>query len=126
VLENTKIQNKHVPLGLFCPGTVLNLTLDLFGRSQMSTQKLEYDAAVGGRVTLPSHVTTYHYAAGALQEIRNLVADCQETTQRSSKLIFQTLPKHMRRRAMSHHPKRLPRKYRQAHKSQMGKVKTTT
>ncbi|XP_037724012.1 ribonucleases P/MRP protein subunit POP1 [Drosophila subpulchrella] len=87
----------------------------------MSTQKLEYDAAVGGRVTLPSHVTTYHYASGALQEIRNLVADCQETTQRSSKLIFQTLPKHMRRRAMSHHPKRLPRKYRQAHKSQMGK-----
>ncbi|XP_002036899.2 ribonucleases P/MRP protein subunit POP1 [Drosophila sechellia] len=87
----------------------------------MSTQKVEYDAAMGGRVTLPSHVTTYHYAAGALQEIRNLVADCQETTQRSSKLIFQTLPKHMRRRAMSHHPKRLPRKYRQAHKSQMGK-----
>ncbi|KAH8366581.1 hypothetical protein KR084_004570 [Drosophila pseudotakahashii] len=86
-----------------------------------TTQKLEYDAAVGGRVTLPSHVTTYHYAAVALQEIRNLVADCQETTQRSSKLIFQTLPKHMRRRAMSHHPKRLPRKYRQAHKSQMSK-----
>ncbi|XP_070074966.1 ribonucleases P/MRP protein subunit POP1 isoform X2 [Drosophila takahashii] len=86
-----------------------------------STQKLEYDAAVGGRVALPSHVTTYHYAAVALQEIRTLVADCQETTQRSSKLIFQTLPKHMRRRAMSHHPKRLPRKYRQAHKSQMSK-----
>ncbi|XP_016986513.1 ribonucleases P/MRP protein subunit POP1 [Drosophila rhopaloa] len=87
----------------------------------MSTQKLEYDAAMGGRVSLPSHVTTYLYAAGVLQEIRNLVADCRETTQRSSKLIFQTLPKHMRRRAMSHHPKRLPRKYRQAHKSQMGK-----
>ncbi|XP_017054754.1 ribonucleases P/MRP protein subunit POP1 [Drosophila ficusphila] len=87
----------------------------------MSSQKLEYDAAVGGHVTLPTHVTTYHYAAGVLQEIRGLVADCQETTQRSSKLIFQTLPKHMRRRAMSHHPKRLPRKYRQAHRSQMGK-----
>ncbi|XP_017064761.1 ribonucleases P/MRP protein subunit POP1 [Drosophila eugracilis] len=87
----------------------------------MSTQKLEYDSVLGGKVTLPSHVTTYHYAAGALQEIRNLVADCQETTLRSSKLIFQTLPKHMRRRAMSHHPKRLPRKYRQAHKSQMAK-----
>ncbi|KAI8033946.1 hypothetical protein M5D96_013278 [Drosophila gunungcola] len=87
----------------------------------MSTQKLEYDAVMGGRVSLPTHVTTYLYAAGVLQEIRNLVSDCQETTQRSSKLIFQTLPKHMRRRAMSHHPKRLPRKYRQAHKSQMGK-----
>ncbi|KAH8289792.1 hypothetical protein KR054_011109 [Drosophila jambulina] len=87
----------------------------------MSSQKLEYDSSLGGRVTLPSHVTTYHYAAGALQEIRNLIADSEQTTQRSSKLIFQTLPKHMRRRAMSHHPKRLPRKYRQAHKSQMGK-----
>ncbi|KAH8374192.1 hypothetical protein KR200_004455 [Drosophila serrata] len=87
----------------------------------MSSQKLEYDSSLGGRVTLPSHVTTYHYAAGALQEIRSLIADAEQTTQRSSKLIFQTLPKHMRRRAMSHHPKRLPRKYRQAHKSQMGK-----
>ncbi|KAH8245086.1 hypothetical protein KR032_004806 [Drosophila birchii] len=87
----------------------------------MSSQKLEYDSSLGGHVTLPSHVTTYHYAAGALQEIRSMITDAEQTTQRSSKLIFQTLPKHMRRRAMSHHPKRLPRKYRQAHKSQMGK-----
>ncbi|XP_017035289.1 ribonucleases P/MRP protein subunit POP1 [Drosophila kikkawai] len=86
-----------------------------------NSQKLEYDSSLGGRVTLPSHITTYHYAAGALQEIRSLIADAEQTTQRSSKLIFQTLPKHMRRRAMSHHPKRLPRKYRQAHKSQMSK-----
>ncbi|EDW00420.1 ribonucleases P/MRP protein subunit POP1 [Drosophila grimshawi] len=86
----------------------------------MSTQKLEYDANLGGRITLPTHVSTYHYAAGALQEIKSLIADAQLPA--SSKLIFQTLPKHMRRRAMSHHPKRLPRKHRAAHKSQMGKA----
>ncbi|EDV34381.1 uncharacterized protein Dana_GF20996 [Drosophila ananassae] len=87
----------------------------------MASQKLEYDATLGGKVTLPTHVTTYHYAAGALQEIRSLIEEATHSSQRTSKLIFQTLPKHMRRRAMSHHPKRLPRKYRQAHKSQMGK-----
>ncbi|XP_030380976.1 ribonucleases P/MRP protein subunit POP1 [Scaptodrosophila lebanonensis] len=89
----------------------------------MSNQKLEYDAALGGRVTLPTHIPTYHYAAGALREIKSLIADAQQT--RSTKLIFQSLPKHMRRRAMSHHPKRLPRKYRSAHKSQMGKSGNT-
>ncbi|XP_017870465.1 PREDICTED: ribonucleases P/MRP protein subunit POP1 [Drosophila arizonae] len=86
----------------------------------MSSQKLEYDASLGGHVTLPSHVATYHYASGVLQEIKSMIADAQFPA--SSKLIFQTLPKHMRRRAMSHHPKRLPRKYRAAHSSQMSKA----
>lgn len=86
----------------------------------MTSQKLEYDASLGGHITLPTHVNTYHYAAGALQEIKSLIAEAQLPA--NSKLIFQTLPKHMRRRAMSHHPKRLPRKYRAAHKSQMGKA----
>ncbi|ALC48214.1 l-1-G0045 [Drosophila busckii] len=86
----------------------------------MSTQKLEFDAALGGGVTLPSHVPTYQYAAGALQEINALIEEAKLPN--STKLIFQTLPKHMRRRAMSHHPKRLPRKYRAAHKCQMGKA----
>ncbi|KAM8719490.1 hypothetical protein ACLKA7_012103 [Drosophila subpalustris] len=86
----------------------------------MASQKLEYDASLGGRIMLPTHVSTYHYAAGALKEIKSLIAEAQLPA--NSKLIFQTLPKHMRRRAMSHHPKRLPRKYRAAHKSQMGKA----
>ncbi|XP_002133798.2 ribonucleases P/MRP protein subunit POP1 [Drosophila pseudoobscura] len=85
----------------------------------MSTQKLEYDARMGGRITLPTHVSTYRYAAGALNEIKGLIAEALNPV--SSKLIFQSLPKHMRRRAMSHHPKRLPRKYRHAHKNQMSK-----
>ncbi|KAH8281246.1 hypothetical protein KR018_002097 [Drosophila ironensis] len=89
----------------------------------MASDKLQYDAAQGGKVALPTHVTTYHYAAGALNEIKTLVRDAVEGQpgHKVTKLIFQSLPKHMRRRAMSHHPKRLPRQYRQAHNSQMSK-----
>ncbi|SPP78606.1 ribonucleases P/MRP protein subunit POP1 [Drosophila guanche] len=85
----------------------------------MSTQKLEYDARMGGKIILPTHVSTYRYAAGAVNEIEGLITEALNPV--SSKLIFQLLPKHMRRRAMSHHPKRLPRKYRHAHKNQMCK-----
>ncbi|KAK0163807.1 hypothetical protein PV328_002500 [Microctonus aethiopoides] len=40
---------------------------------------------------------------------------------KSTKLIFQKLPIHMRRRAMSHNPKRMPIKLRDAHIRQMQK-----
>jgi len=66
----------------------------------MVTQKLEYDASLGGRVILPTHVSTYHYASGALQEIKSLIAEAQLPT--NSKLIFQTLPKYMRRRVVQY------------------------
>ena len=38
---------------------------------------------------------------------------------KTTKLIFQKLPCHMRRRAMSHNPNRMPRKLREAHKNQV-------
>ena len=38
---------------------------------------------------------------------------------KTTKLIFQKLPAHMRRRAMSHNPKRMPRALRKAHISQV-------
>lgn len=85
----------------------------------MVTRKLEYDSSLGGPVVLGTHVPTYKYAASALKELKHLISATKETT--STKLIFQSLPKHMRRRAMSHHPKRLPRKYRAAHIHQMSK-----
>ena len=37
----------------------------------------------------------------------------------NTKLIFQKLPIHMRRRAMSHKPNRMPRILREAHKAQV-------
>uniref|UniRef100_A0A1I8P5Q2 Uncharacterized protein n=2 Tax=Stomoxys calcitrans TaxID=35570 RepID=A0A1I8P5Q2_STOCA len=85
----------------------------------METRKLEYDSTLGGPVVLGTHMPTYKYAASALKELKELISATKQTT--STKLIFQSLPKHMRRRAMSHHPKRLPRKYRAAHIHQMSK-----
>jgi regulator of replication initiation timing len=41
---------------------------------------------------------------------------------KSKKLIFQKLPCHMRRRAMSHNPKRMPRALREAHKAQVLRI----
>lgn len=83
------------------------------------TSKMEYDSSLGGPVVLGTHMPTYKYAAAALKELKELINANKQCN--SNKLVFQTLPKHMRRRAMSHHPKRLPRKYRAAHIHQMSK-----
>lgn len=85
----------------------------------MTTDKCEYDAAVGGTVELPDALQTYKYVGERVTEIKSLLNAIQNPSQ--TKLVFQTLPRHMRRRAMSHCPKRLPRKYRRAHISQMQK-----
>lgn len=85
-------------------------------------QKHEYDANLGGSVQLPTNLNTYKYAADRLEEIKSMVDAISHPTH--TKLVFQTLPKHMRRRAMSHNPKRLPRKFRKSHISQMTKSGT--
>lgn len=85
----------------------------------MITERLEYDARMGGPITLPDVVTTYKHASDRLDEIKTMITSI--TNPKQTKLIFQCLPKHMRRRAMSHNPKRLPRRYRMAHIAQMSK-----
>ena len=44
---------------------------------------------------------------------------CFTENPKTTKLIFQKLPAHMRRRAMSHNPNRMPRALRKAHISQV-------
>lgn len=83
------------------------------------TEKFEYDAAVGGNCRLDNEITTFQYCHGRLNEIKALTSAI--TNPNNTKLVFQKLPKHMRRRAMSHNPNRLPRKYRIAHRAQMSK-----
>lgn len=83
------------------------------------TEKIEYDAAIGGKVTLEPDVITFRYGHSHLNEIKALTEAVENPS--STKLVFQKLPKHMRRRAMSHNPNRLPRKYRLAHIAQMNK-----
>lgn len=87
-------------------------------------EKSEYDARIGGNVELPNYVQTFPFAADRVDEIQTLLGAINHPSQ--TKLVFQTLPKHMRRRAMSHNPKRLPRKYRQAHVAQMRKSGVST
>lgn len=83
---------------------------------------MEYDAAIGGEYKLPENVQTFQFAADHMPEIIGLTEAIANPN--STKLIFQKLPKHMLRRAMSHNPKRLPRKYRHAHMAQMNKSGT--
>lgn len=84
-----------------------------------TTAKLEYDSRLGGSVQLPEAVSTYRYCGDRVAEIKQLLGAIRHPNQ--TKLVFQTLPKHMRRRAMSHNPKRLPRRHRAAHIAQMRK-----
>jgi len=68
---------------------------------------------------LPPDISVMRLAAARVQEIANLTHSIENPT--TTKLIFQKLPCHMRRRAMSHNPKRMPRTLREAHKAQMNK-----
>lgn len=83
------------------------------------TEKFEYDAAIGGNCRLDNEVTTFQHCHARINEIKALTMAISNPT--NTKLVFQKLPKHMRRRAMSHNPNRLPRKHRMAHKAQMCK-----
>lgn len=90
----------------------------------METTKTEYDARLGGPVQLPDTLATYRYSADRIAEIKSLLGAIRHPNQ--TKLVFQHLPKHMRRRAMSHNPKRLPRRHRTAHLAQQRKSGGTT
>ncbi|XP_048214411.1 ribonucleases P/MRP protein subunit POP1 [Perognathus longimembris pacificus] len=60
---------------------------------------------------IPKYITASTFAQARAAEISAMV---KAVTQKSSNsLVFQTLPRHMRRRAMSHNVKRLPRRLRE-------------
>lgn len=81
--------------------------------------KFEYDMAIGGTTRLENEISTFYHCHKKLNEIKTLTSAISNPS--NTKLVFQKLPKHMRRRAMSHNPNRLPRKYRLAHHAQMSK-----
>ncbi|XP_072805600.1 ribonucleases P/MRP protein subunit POP1 isoform X3 [Vicugna pacos] len=60
---------------------------------------------------IPKYITASTFAQARAAEISAML---KAVTQKSSNsLVFQTLPRHMRRRAMSHNVKRLPRRLRE-------------
>ncbi|CAB3259993.1 unnamed protein product [Arctia plantaginis] len=79
----------------------------------------EFDATLGGTEHLPSSVNCLKFAAARSVEIAAMTESI--LTPKKTKLVFQSLPVHMRRRVMSHNSKRLPRKLRQAHFEQLKK-----
>lgn len=61
----------------------------------------------------------YHFSAKRFTEMSNILRALRAPKQ--TKLVFQTLPKHMRRRAATQNPKRLPRRLRATHTAQFKK-----
>lgn len=68
---------------------------------------------------IPANISIVNHVAGRIRELTRLHNDISTT--KTDMLLHQMLPNSMRRRAMSHNPKRLPLKYRQIHTNQMAK-----
>ena len=64
-------------------------------------------------------INIIRHVGDRLTELKKLYNDVN--TRKSEMLIHQLLPNHIRRRGMSHNPKRLPKRYRAAHINQMQK-----
>lgn len=79
----------------------------------------EFDATLGGSEHLPKTVNSLKFAASRSVEIAAMTESILNPSK--AKLIFQSLPVHMRRRVMSHNAKRLPTKLRKAHLEQYKK-----
>lgn len=79
----------------------------------------QFDATIGGKEHLPFSAHSLQFATSRSIEIAAMTENILERC--CTKLVFQTLPVHMRRRVMSHNFKRLPIKYRKAHIDQMKK-----
>ena len=58
-------------------------------------------------------INAAEFAEARALEINSMVEAIKEADSLSGKRLFQTLPKHMRRRAMSHNIKRIPSRLRQ-------------
>ncbi|XP_017268731.1 ribonucleases P/MRP protein subunit POP1 [Kryptolebias marmoratus] len=65
---------------------------------------------VGYTKEMPKFITAGAFARARATEVRAMLKAVTKTT--ASSHVFQALPKHMRRRAMSHNTKRLPRRLR--------------
>ena len=62
-------------------------------------------------------INVYNFAQARAEELKTML---KTTTSRTTgKRVFQSLPRHMRRRAMSHNVKRLPRRLREAAKREV-------
>ncbi|XP_046383506.1 ribonucleases P/MRP protein subunit POP1 [Ischnura elegans] len=85
----------------------------------MEGNRPQFDLLLGGTEELPQDFSLMDFASARAQEIMSISEALQEP--RRTGLVFQRLPRHMRRRIMSHNAKRMPRRLREAHMRQMEK-----
>uniref|UniRef100_A0A182Q8M4 Uncharacterized protein n=1 Tax=Anopheles farauti TaxID=69004 RepID=A0A182Q8M4_9DIPT len=86
----------------------------------MASENAQFDATIGGTVKLPDIIDTVKYAENRKEEVYQMLRNMSSTTHQR-KLMHQSLPLHMRRRAMSYNVKRLPRKFHSIHLAQFSK-----
>uniref|UniRef100_A0A182MXF8 Uncharacterized protein n=1 Tax=Anopheles dirus TaxID=7168 RepID=A0A182MXF8_9DIPT len=86
----------------------------------MASENAQFDAAIGGTVKLPDQIDTVKFIESRKEEVGQMLRNMSSTTHQR-KLMHQSLPLHMRRRAMSYEVKRLPRKFRSIHLAQFNK-----
>ena len=82
----------------------------LSGRAKRRERRLRHEPS---NVTLVSNTDTIHlvdFLEARSSEINSMLTSLRGKG--GSKRTFQKLPRHMRRRAVSHNPKRLPRRFR--------------
>ncbi|XP_012260301.2 ribonucleases P/MRP protein subunit POP1 [Athalia rosae] len=82
-------------------------------------EKEQFDSFLGGSQDLPAEVSIFKLASSRATEIAAMGYSIDNPQQ--TKLIFQKLPIHMRRRVMSHNAKRMPRRLQESHIRQMSK-----
>ncbi|XP_034524247.1 ribonucleases P/MRP protein subunit POP1 isoform X2 [Ailuropoda melanoleuca] len=69
---------------------------------------------------IPKYITASTFAQARAAEISAMLKAVTQTS--SNSLVFQTLPRHMRRRAMSHNVKRLPRRLQETARKEAEKA----
>ena len=80
----------------------------------------QYDCLLGGAKELPLKLIFTDYTAARYKEANAMYEELSTKTG-GGRLVFQQLPKHMRRRVMSHNAKRLPIRLREKHMNQLKK-----
>lgn len=86
---------------------------------EVTKQSKDFDATLEGEEKLPLYINIMKAAQSRAKEVTKTLN--MLTSNKGTKLAFQLLPKHMRRRTMSHNVKRLPQKLRAIHFNQLQK-----
>jgi ribonuclease P/MRP protein subunit POP1 len=70
----------------------------------------------------PRGINAAEFAESRAMEIHNMMKALSSAANQTNKRVFQSLPRHMRRRAASHNPKRMPVRLRDAYNREVGEI----